>query len=148
MVVEIVTKRPDGSAEATAFRSERLPWILEDKLKSKDLRKCLAMAGMRISPEEVLRVMPMPATHSVFWAHPKTGKEVKLDVVAQYPLAEWERLGAPYMSQQNWCELVMRICTQNMTELGELYRDAAHAKEHPDMPAICTQTQGVTSQCR
>ena len=53
-----------------------------------------------------------------------------------YPLDDWEKEGAPYMSQLNWCELIMRICTQNMTDLGELYKDAEYARMNPDAPGF------------
>ena len=68
----------------------------------------------------------------MFRKHPETGEEVSLEVVAKYPLDEWEKAGAPYMSQENWCELIMRICHQNMTDLEDLYRDAEWSQQYPD----------------
>ena len=135
LVVEIVTKGKDGEQNATAFRSARLPWLLEDQLKDRDLRKCLEVAGSRLDPEEVLRMMPirLPLTHPELWTHPKTGETVKLDAVARYPLDEWEREGAPYMSQTNWCELVMRMCSQNMSDLQELWQVGEYCIDNPEV---------------
>ena len=78
----------------------------------------------------------LPLTHPVCWEHPKTKESVHLDMIAKYPLDEWEKEGAPYMSQLSWCELTMRICTQNMTDLGELYKDAEYARMNPDTPGF------------
>ena len=135
LVVEIVTKGKNGEQTATAFRSARLPWLLEDQLKDRDLRKALEVAGSRLDPEEVLRMMPirLPLTHPEFWTHPKTGETVKLDAVARYPLDEWEREGAPYMSQTNWCELVMRMCSQNMSDLQELWQVGEYCIDNPEV---------------
>ena len=78
--------------------------------------------------------MYLPKTHPVFGVHPTTGQEFKYKCVSQYPLAQWGREERPYMTQADWCELVMRICQYDMTSLEDVFKTAEAAKDKPDIP--------------
>ena len=79
LMCEIATETFTGQDKnVNTFRSERLPKVLEDKLKARSLRSILALSSTRLGPEEVLNMLPMrfPMTYLAFGKHPITGKEL------------------------------------------------------------------------
>ena len=134
LIFEIEVKHGDGTSTWEAFNSERLPWLLESKLKENCVRKAFTLASHRLEPAEVLRMLPsrFPMTHVALGRHPVTGVEMEFKGIAKYPLSEWEAKGRPTMTQKDWCEFVMRISQFDLTSLRPLYDTARYTLDQPD----------------
>ena len=142
--MEMAVTQPDGSKTWEAFNSERLPWLLEDALKRNTVRRSFEIAARRLEPKEVFQMLPtrFPMTHIAVGTHPVTRKPMTFSGVAKYPLSEWERSGAPVMTQKGWGELLMRICQYDMSDLRPLHDVAKFSLASPNackMPAWMTR---------
>ena len=114
MVMEM---KIDG--EYRAFMSERLPEALDDAIKKKNYN-AFNNACQALSPQEIYESLPMcfPMTHTIM----EKGKPFR--GVARYPLAAWEREGAPVMTRLHWAKICMRIAQKDFTNLEHVFRAA------------------------
>ena len=43
---------------------------------------------------------------------------------AKYPIDKWEEEGAPFVSEEGWCELVMRVAKNKLDTLEAVFQAA------------------------
>ena len=103
-------------------------------MKRNIVRRSFEVAAKRLEPREVFRMLPtrFPMTHLAVGTRPVKRKPMTFSGVAKYPLSEWERSGAPVMTQKDWCELVMRICQYDMSDLRPLHDVAKFSLTSPN----------------
>ena len=88
-VVEL--RQDDG--QWIAFMADRLPSALADAIKGRHWEMAKALRAMHAKQlwEFVPMVFPMTNRHPI---HP---------MLARFPVDEWTRAGAPYLSTKGWC---------------------------------------------
>ena len=94
-VVEM--RQSDGQWKA--FMADRMPTALDDAIKGRhwEMAKALGQMSSRDLWESVPMIFPMTNHPPVF------------PMLSRFPVEEWKRAGAPYLSTKGWCKFCIRL---------------------------------------
>ena len=108
----ITVEMPDGTYQS--FAASRMPPKLDNEIKK--VKQFVHMAAANLEPEEVKDLIPM--------TFPMAFNIPGFPYLAQYPIDEWEKGGAPFFSEVSWYKLAMRIARNDLKNLGRLFEFA------------------------
>ena len=102
-----------------AFMADRMPPALDDAIKGRHWEMANALGQM--SPQDLWEFVPM-----VF---PMTNRHPVFPMMSRFPVEEWKRAGAPYLSTKGWCKFCIRLYQNNLSGLKHVFDVAQHELE-------------------
>ena len=105
--------------------ADRLPDALDDALKGRHWEMAKALGAM--NPKQLWEFVPM-----VF---PMTNRHPIRPMLAIFPVDEWTRAGAPYLSTKGWCKFCIILSENNREGLKDVFEvatkelEACHKRE-------------------
>ena len=99
--------------------ADRLPEALDDAIKGRHWEMAKAMGA--VNPKQLWEFVPM--------AFPMTNRHPIYPMLARFPVDEWTRAGAPYLSTKGWCKFCILLYEDNRKCLKDVFEVATKELE-------------------